>query len=195
MWDSIFSSLNDQPALQLALECALIFFARIIEVSMGTLRIILINKGYRKPGVVLAFFEVLMWVFVASQVISGINEQPIKAIVYSLGFATGVYIGSRLENYLAFGKVLIQVISDFGVGSTIADAMRAEGMGVTTAKGFGKDAEKSVIMIYANRKGKDKIIQKIKAMDAHAMIVTNEVSTTGGYFETSPSSSWRRFIK
>lgn len=57
MWDSVFSSLNDQPVLKLVLECLLIVVARIIEVSMGTLRIILINKGFRKPGVVLAFLK------------------------------------------------------------------------------------------------------------------------------------------
>ncbi|MGD9887034.1 MAG: DUF2179 domain-containing protein [Bacilli bacterium] len=192
MWDSIFSSLNDQPVLKLILECLLIFFARIIEVSMGTLRIILINKGYRKPGVVLAFFEVLMWIFIASQVIAGINEEPIKAIVYSFGFASGVYVGSRIENYLAFGKVLIQVITDMRMGVIITDVMRADGFGVTTVKGNGKDAEKTVIMIYANRRGKDLIVKKIHEIDEHAMIVTNEVSTMGGYFS---STGWRRFTK
>ncbi|MGD9605311.1 MAG: DUF2179 domain-containing protein [Bacilli bacterium] len=192
MWDSIFSSLNDQPTLKLILECLLIFFARIIEVSMGTLRIILINKGYRKPGVVLAFFEVLMWIFVASQVISGINEEPIKAIVYSFGFASGVYVGSRIENYLAFGKVLIQVITDLRMGGIITDVMRADGLGVTTVKGSGKDTEKTVIMIYANRRGKDLIVKKIHEIDEHSMIVTNEVSTMGGYFS---STGWRRFTK
>lgn len=192
MWDSIFGSLNDQPVLKLILECLLIFFARIIEVSMGTLRIILINKGYRKPGVVLAFFEVLMWIFVASQVIAGINEEPIKAIVYSFGFASGVYVGSRIENYLAFGKVLIQVITDTRMGTIITDVMRADGLGVTTIKGTGKDAEKTVIMIYANRKGKDMIVKKIHEIDEHAMIVTNEVSTMGGYFS---GYRWRRFTK
>ncbi|MDD3106506.1 MAG: DUF5698 domain-containing protein [Bacilli bacterium] len=192
MWDSIFGSLNDQPVLKLILECLLIFFARIIEVSMGTLRIILINKGYRKPGVVLAFFEVLMWIFVASQVIAGINEEPIKAIVYSFGFASGVYVGSRIENYLAFGKVLIQVITDTRMGTIITDVMRADGLGVTTIKGTGKDAEKTVIMIYANRKGKDMIVKKIHEIDEHAMIVTNEVSTMGGYFS---GYGWRRFTK
>lgn len=133
-----------------------------------------------------------MWVFVASQVIAGINEQPIKAVVYSFGFAAGVYVGSRLENYLAFGKVLVQVITDVRMGTIITDVMRADGFGVTTVKGSGKDDEKAVIMIYANRRGKDLIVKKIHEMDEHAMIVTNEVSTMGGYFS---STGWRRFTK
>lgn len=172
-------------------ELALIFCSRIIEVSMGTLRMILINKGYRRQGVILAFFEVLLWVFVASRVIVGINEQPLKAIVYSLGFASGVYVGSRLETRLAFGKVLIQTITTTEMGIVIANALRSEGSGVTSVKAQGKDTEKTVLMVYANRKGKDELIKKIKAIDEHAMVVTNDVSTLhGGYL-----SSWRRFVK
>lgn len=80
MWDKIVDAFVSVPWWELLL----IFCSRIIEVSMGTLRIILINKGYRKQGVILAFFEVTIWVFIASRVIGGISEQPIKGIVYSL---------------------------------------------------------------------------------------------------------------
>ena len=69
------------------LELALIFFAKIIEVSLATLRQILINKGYRRVGTILSFFEILLWTFVASRVIIGITEAPVKGIVYSIGFS------------------------------------------------------------------------------------------------------------
>ncbi|MDY0064688.1 MAG: DUF5698 domain-containing protein [Bacilli bacterium] len=172
-------------------ELALIFFARIIEVSMGTLRIILINKGYRKVGVILAFCEVMLWVFVASRVIAGITERPLKGIVYSLGFASGVYVGSRLESLIAFGKVLVQAITTPENGKAIADVLRNQGLGVTTLEGQGKDSSRLVIMVYTNRKGKEKIIQQIKEIDEKAMIVSNDVTTLeGGYI-----GNWRRFVK
>jgi len=172
-------------------ELLLIFFSRIIEVSMGTLRIILISKGYRKQGVIISFFEVTIWVFVASRVITSLYEAPLKAIIYSLGFATGVYFGSKLENRLAFGKVLIQAITPMALGNVISIKLRDQGIAVTQIDAHGKDSDRAVLMIYTNRKGKDSIIEEIQKLDEHAMIVSNDVSTLqGGYI-----SSWRKFVK
>ena len=107
MFESIWNFLTSVPIWELAL----IFFSKIIEVAIGTMRIILISKGYKKPGSILAFFEVLLWIFVASTVIMGMTDAPLKGIIYALGFAIGVYIGSIIENKVAVGKILIHVIS------------------------------------------------------------------------------------
>lgn len=187
MWDKIIEIFTQTPLWELAL----IFFSRIIEVTMGTLRMILINKGYRKQGVILAFFEVTLWIFVASRVITGINEAPLKAIIYSLGFASGVYFGSKLETHLAFGKVLIQVITSMAMGPIVASFLREEGLGVTSIDAHGKDEDKVIIMTFTQRRGNSEIIEKIKAIDEHAVIVSNDISSLhGGYI-----SSWRRFVK
>lgn len=187
MWDKIVDAFVSVPWWELLL----IFCSRIIEVSMGTLRIILINKGYRKQGVILAFFEVTIWVFIASRVIGGISEQPIKGIVYSLGFATGVFVGSKLENYLAFGKVLIQTITSVDNGLRLAEELRKSGYGVTTIEAKGKDTDRTVLMIYTNRKGKEQLIKLIHDADENAMIISNDITTLqGGYISAS-----RGFIK
>ncbi|MCK9536952.1 MAG: DUF5698 domain-containing protein [Bacilli bacterium] len=187
MIDKIIESFKMTPIWELAL----IFFARIFEVSLGTLRVIFINKGYRKQGVILAFIEVSIWVFVASRVIVGITAQPLKGVIYSLGFASGVFVGSKIEERLAFGKVIIQAITSIELGQTIADSLRKHGLGVTTLNGRGKDAEKTILMIYANRRGKDAIIEIINNIDPQAMVVSSEVdSLKGGYI-----SNWRRIIK
>lgn len=172
-------------------ELALIFFARIIEVAMGTLRVIVINKGYRKLGVILAFFEVLLWVFVASRVITGIVEKPLKGIVYSLGFASGVYLGSRIESALALGKVLIQVITTKELGSTMAVVLRNQKLGVTTIDAQGKDSDKMLLMLYTNRKGKEEIIAQIQIIDPKVLVVSHDITTiSGGYI-----NKLRGFVK
>ncbi len=172
-------------------ELALIFFARIIEVSMGTLRVIVINKGYRTLGVVLAFFEVMLWVFVASRVITGIAEKPLKGIIYSLGFASGVYLGSKIESALALGKVLIQVITAKDLGATMALVLRNQKLGVTTIDAHGKDADKMLLMLYTNRRGKDDIITQIQAIDPKALVVSHDItSISGGYI-----NKLRGFVK
>lgn len=172
-------------------ELALIFFAKIVEVTIGTMRIILIGKGFRKPGTILAIFEIFLWVFIASRVIMGISETPMKGIIYSFGFAAGVYIGSLLENRVAVGKVLIHVIVEPADGIEIMHMLRNAGHGVTSVDAHGKDSERMILMIFANRKNKGIITGLIESMNPKALIVANEVSIVhGGYV-----SPWRRIAK
>lgn len=184
MIDKLIEILTITPFLELFL----IFFAKVIEVSIGTLRIILISKGYRRIGVSLALGEIILWVFIASTVINGIQESPMKGIVYSIGFAVGVYVGSKLEEKIAFGKVLIQTITTVKMGNDIANYLRQEGYGVTIIDGRGKDEIRSVLMIYSNRRGSDSVIEKIHKINPKAMVIINDVSTlTGGFI--SPMKS------
>jgi uncharacterized protein YebE (UPF0316 family) len=161
-------------------ELLLIFVSKIIEVTLSTLRQILINKGYRKEGTILSFFEIILWTFVASRVIIGIAEAPIKGIVYSIGFSLGVYLGSRIENYIALGKVLIETIISRENTETVVSTLRSKGYAVTTMAGRGRDSEKTVLMIFANRKGKDEIVEEIHRTDGTAMIITNDITTLHG---------------
>ena len=172
-------------------ELLLILVAKVIEVSIGTMRVILISKGYRKPGTFLAIFEILLWVFIASKVMMGITEYPIKGIMYSLGFALGIYFGSLLENRLAVGKVLIHVICSADDALIAMKALREAGHGVTSIDAHGKDSDRTVLMIFANRKNKNIIIEMIETMNPKALVVSNEVNILqGGYV-----SPWKRITK
>jgi uncharacterized protein YebE (UPF0316 family) len=168
------------------LELLLIFISKAVEVSLGTLRLILINKGYRKQGTILSFFEIILWTFVASRVIMGIAAAPIKGIVYSMGFSLGVYLGSRIENHIALGRVLIQTIISKENSGAMTGVLRAKGYAVTTLEARGRDSEKQVLMIFANRKGKEDIIKEIHRTDGTAMIITNDISNLqGGYISAA----------
>ena len=164
------------------LELLIILVARIVEVSIGTLRVILVNKGYRVLSSILAFIEVLIWVLVASRVIVGIQKSPIKVFDYSLGYALGVYVGSIIEAKVALGTILVQAIVPYERGINIATELRSEGYGVTTIDAFGMNSKKCVLMIYTKRRRKDKVIKRIMELDNEAVIVSNELSTIqGGY--------------
>lgn len=173
------------------LELGLILVSKAFEVSIGTLRVILVNKGYRKQGVILAFFEIILWVFIASRVISDIDTAPIKGVIYSLGYALGVFFGSKLENKLAFGKILIQINTTVDFSKLMAEVLRDNGLGVTTVDAKGKDSTRVLLMVYTNRKGKDEILNLIHQIDKDAMVTINDVSSlSGGYV-----SSWKRIGK
>jgi len=177
-WNAFWS----MSTLMIVLEFLGIFLAKIVEVSIGTLRSILIVKGNRKIAVLLSLVEISIWIFVTSRVITGLVESPYKGIAYAIGFAAGVWFGSILEEKLAFGKILVQVITTEEKGVIIANALRAKGLGVTTMDGEGKDIKRKVLMIYTNRRGSNDINKEILSVDPNAMIVRNEISgLTGGH--------------
>lgn len=172
-------------------EVLLILFAKIIEVTLSTLRMIYINKGYRTIGTVLALAEILLWVFIASRVIVGVAEAPMKGILYSIGFATGVYIGSIIENKLAVGKIYVQAVIMREEAHKVVKAIRDAGYGVTVMSAQGKIRSRKVLMIFTSRKNKDTLVELINSLDDDALIVVNEVSLIqGGY-----SNSFRRIAK
>ncbi len=178
MWQSILDFLTSVPLW----EILLIFFAKITEVSISTLRIIYINKGYRKLGTILSIIEILLWVFIASRVIVGVAETPMKGIIYSIGFAAGVYLGSIFEDKLAVGKILIQAVIMREEASKVISELRNAGYGVTVIAAQGKYRSRKVLMMFASRKNKDDIINRINLLDDDALIVANEVSMVkGGY--------------
>lgn len=187
MWQAIWDFLVSVPLW----EVLLIFSAKVVEVAISTLRIIYVNKGFRTLGTILSFIEILIWVFIASRVIMGIQEAPMKGIIYSIGFTAGVYVGSLLENYLAVGKIYIQAIIMREEASKVIKAVRDAGYGVTVLSAQGKARSRKVLMIFANRKNKDNIISLIQHLDDDALIVANEVSIVkGGYV-----NSFRRIAK
>jgi uncharacterized protein YebE (UPF0316 family) len=172
-------------------ELLIILVAKMVEVSLSTVRQILINRGYRREGTILSFFEIVLWTFIASRVIMGLAEAPVKGIAYCVGFSLGVFSGSVIENKIALGKVLIRTIVSEEHGLTMTALLRAKGFAVTTAQVEGRDSKKTMLMIFTQRKCKEKLVKEILSLDANAMIIIDDVSSLqGGHL-----SAARRLIK
>ncbi|MFA5421497.1 MAG: DUF5698 domain-containing protein [Bacilli bacterium] len=184
MWDA----LSTLGTWGIVLEILIIFFAKIVEVTIGTLRQILVVKGYRITAVLLALAEIFLWVFIASKVITGLADNWLNGVAYGLGFAAGVYFGSIIEQKLAFGMLLVQTITTEKKGIEIANSLREKGYGVTTVDAKGKVDSRKILMVYANRRGSAEIVEQVMLIDPTAMIVTNDVGTlSGGYIHIRKS--------
>lgn len=158
----------------------IIFVAKAIEVTLTTLRIILVNRGFRTLGTALALVEITLWVFVAGNVISDLNA--IKGAMYAFGFATGVYTGSLLESKLAFGKVLVQIITREEESHDVIDYVRSKQIGVTTMEGEGYESKKKILLVYVERNQTTELLHNIRLLDSKAVIGISDVHTlTGGY--------------
>ena len=153
--------------------CLKIFFVRIIDVSLGTIRTLFTVKGKRLIASAIGFVEVLVWFLVVKEALNT-NETSIWiAVAYSLGFATGTYIGGILSKKLIDGNLSVQVITS---NLNMVDTLRNEGYGVTVMDVEGKDKEvdKYMLFIQINKKSMTHLQRTIKNIDNSAFIVVNE---------------------
>ncbi|MCQ2376308.1 MAG: DUF2179 domain-containing protein [Salinivirgaceae bacterium] len=151
----------------------LIFVARITDVSIGTVRIILVAKGYKKLAPICGFIETLIWVVAISNIIQNIDNWACY-IGYAAGFATGNYIGMIIESKLALGHELIRIIStrtDF----SLADSLRSKGFGATVTKANGLNGEVSILYLIVTRRMVDKVAELVKELDPSAIYTIESI--------------------
>jgi len=160
----------------------LIFFAKIIEVSLTTVRTVLITRGEKFYGSIIGFVEIIIWLYVVSTVLVGISKEPFKMVIYALGFSCGNYIGCILEEKLALGLLTINAIVSEKDGETLAEILRTENVGVTIVDAEGLKEEKKMLILHVKRKRKSQIIKLIQNSNINAVISLMDAKTIyGGY--------------
>lgn len=171
-----------------------IFFGKILEVSFGTLRIVLINRGERTVGALIAVVEITLWLVIASSVLTGFKEDFLKGIVYAVAFACGNYIGSWLDELLAFGLSSMQVVMPDLESAKEAEAcLRAKGFGMTTIDVHGRDNDRSMLIMTMQRKRLPEAIAILEDQCNGAVVTVTDIKTQrGGYLERTIRSGQLR---
>lgn len=159
-----------------------IFFGKVLEVTLYTLRMVLITKGEKTVGSIVSFFELILYLIIISGVLQGINEDPLKIVVYALGFAVGSYVGSILESKLALGTVQIQIIVKEEHGDALSTYLRDEGYACTVVHGEGKNFKRHILYVIIPRKKVHEVINKAKAFQSNATITVNETRPIYGVY-------------
>lgn len=164
----------------------IIFFvivvAKVIEVAVGTLRIVMITKGERKIGSILAFVEVVIWCILAGSVLNSITEAPFRTVAYSIGFALGNYVGSYLEEKIAIGLSEIHVILMEEHSAKVSSALRDAGFAVTQIKAQGKNHPREMLMMYVPRKNIKTCVNIIRGVEENAVITISDTKPVYGGF-------------
>jgi len=155
------------------LWAVMIFCLRICDVSLGTIRTVVIVRGWRFLASAIGFVEVTIFIVVISRVLSHMDTW-INVIAYSGGFAAGTFIGITIERKIAPGKVLMRVISR-GIWKNVADTLRNNGFGVTELNGIGKDGAVMMIESVIERKNMPKFLQLVEEVDPCAFIMSEEM--------------------
>ncbi|SRR6056297_1804142 len=151
----------------------LIFFARILDVSIGTIRMIFVSKGLKKIAPVLGFFEVFIWIVAIGEIMNGVT-QWFYYLFYAGGFAAGTYVGMYLEEKLSVGKTLVRIITQKESGDLI-EKFKEEGYKLTVADARGKKGEVKIIFIVINKKKLKKIVNIIQEFNPKAFYTIEDV--------------------
>ncbi len=160
----------------------LIFLAKIVEVSLMTIRTVLITRGEKLYGSIIGFFEISIWLYLINKVLVGISEDPIRMVTYALGYACGNYLGSILEEKLALGLLTISIILPESEGEELIKKLREKNVGVTKVRAEGINKDKSLLLIHIKRKRKNEIIKLIEKSPLHCVISISDTKTVmGGY--------------
>jgi len=160
-----------------------IFFGKILEVSFGTLRIVLINRGERTVGSLIAILEISLWLIVASSVLVGFKEDFLKGVVYAVAFACGNYIGSWLDELLAFGLSSMQVVlPDMETGKAVEACLRSKGFGITSLDVHGRDEDRAMLLMTMQRKRLPEALAILENNCAGAVVTVSDIKVQrGGY--------------
>ena len=173
---------------------AFIFFWKMAEVSLCTLRIVLINRGVRALGALIGFVEMMLWLIVASSVLAGLSEDFTKGIIYAVAFAAGNYAGSWLDELLAFGLSSLQVvISDAEEAKKTVDMLREHGFGVTTMDVHGRTEDHFMLMMTVKRRRLQEAIRLIHTVSPGAVISMGDVKAQqGAYLQSAGKGIFRK---
>jgi len=82
-----------------------IFIAKILDVSMGTIRIVLISKNKRVAASFLSFFEMFIWLMAISNIMRNLDNL-MCCLAYACGYSAGVYLGMVIEEKITNGNYL-----------------------------------------------------------------------------------------
>ena len=156
---------------------SLIFLARVADVSIGTLRIVLFSKNKKFLVTALAFVEVLIWLLAIRQIFVNLAN-PICYIAFAAGFATGNYVGLWLEEKIALGFVIIRIITG-KPAEELVESLSLQGYGVTLVPAKGTTGDVSVIFTIIRRSEINKAIGLIKEYNSKAFYTIEDVKAVG----------------
>jgi|SRR5690625_2545210 len=159
-----------------------IFIARVIDVTLATMRTLMVVQGRKVQAAVIGFFEVIIYITALGKVVDSLNN-PLNLLAYGLGFACGNYVGIMVENKIALGNLAAQIILKTDKNKELIDILRENKFGVTVMEGHGKEGPREVLNVVLNRKDLNKLKEIVYRFEEKAFITvgsTNPIS--GGYF-------------
>ncbi len=155
------------------MAAGIIFTLRVLDMSLDTLRVLVVMRGRRGAAWVLGFFQSLIFVLAITSVLNDLDN-PLNILGYAAGFATGNVIGMIIEERLAIGHTQISVVSS-SLGTAIAERLRQDGYAITEIPARGRDGMVTMLSCSVLRKSVDRVQKIINEVDPTAFVTSEDV--------------------
>jgi uncharacterized protein YebE (UPF0316 family) len=175
---------------------AVVFGARVVDVSLGTLRTIAIVHGRTFMAFWLGFVESAIWLAVVSTIVQSVSQQPALGVIYAFGFATGNLVGIQIEKMIAMGNLILRIISRKRTVD-MAREIRDSGYPVTTFTGQGRSGPVTELYVVCRRRDLKKLLRKVLSLDDEAFYVTEQAGSVSNICRPmmQPATGWRAVFK
>ena len=173
----------------------LVFAARICDVSIGTVRMIMVISGHRLASAVLGFLEVLIWVLAVGGVVGNLSD-PFTVLAFAGGFATGTLVGMTIENRLAIGFRVVRVINQ-APELGLAGVLRESGYTATRIDGHDRTGPAEIVFIPVRRRNVPALLERVAQVAPEAFLSVERAERVSGFVPVAGTridrSPWGRF--
>lgn len=162
----------------------LIALARIVDVTLGTIRIIYISRGMKMLAPIFGFFEILIWLMAIGQIMQNLSN-PVYYLAYAFGFSGGNLVGIFIEERLAVGRVILRIITQRDATQLVSH-LRSAGYGVTTVDAEGAQGPVKLIFTVIDREKIKAVVDSVQTYNPRAFYSIEDVrSVREGIFPPS----------
>ncbi|MEC7646066.1 MAG: DUF5698 domain-containing protein [Bacteroidota bacterium] len=162
--------------MELIYSALIIFFLRLADQSLGTMRSLLVAKNKSIYAALIGLVESAIWIIAVSQVIKDIDDSVLIG-AYAAGFAAGTIIGSYIERIVGVGNIVVRVFCPADSPS-VAETLREKGYGVTIIDGQGKDGPVKIYLCVIPRRKLKSVLNMIKEINPDSFITTDMANPT-----------------
>ena len=165
------------------LVCLLVCVAKIVEITISSLKTCMMVKGQKLKAAGLGFLECTIWGLVISTLIGTLGDNIFLLAFYCVGYATGLFLGSTIESKIALGTSSLELIANDESTEKIKEYLKERNKGYTVFEGHGSTDKMNMIFIVIPRKEAVKMLKEIRSIcDNKVFVVASEVSRyAGGY--------------
>ncbi len=165
--------------MEVVLWSLVILVARVVDVSMGTIRVQMIVRGRKVLAAVIGFVEVLIFILVVSRVIQGVDNW-LYVLAYAGGFGSGTLVGGWLSERMSRDLTEVTVISRAWEG--VERAVRAAGFALTRYLGVGRAGPVEVLSVICPARHLPRLTRIVSEVDPQAFLYTQPLTgLRGGY--------------
>jgi len=163
--------------------CFLVCAAKIVEITIQSLKTCMMVKGQRLKAAGLGFLECTIWGLVVSTIIGTLGDNIFLLLFYCVGYATGLFLGSTIESKIALGTSNLELIANDDSTEKITEYLKEKNKGYTVFEGRGSVDKMNMIFIVLPRKEASVMLKEIRRIcDNKVFVVASEVSKyAGGY--------------